>query len=162
LASNSLLEGLVFGARAGDAMMKDAPGAKKAHGTLPGIPAPRTWNSGENSGAAKKAKAAPSDALQKLRALMWNCVGIMRNGKDLKVAMETLKSMEVPQSPKNGRGDHELKNLHGLGSLIARSALAREESRGSHYRADFPYRDDEDFQKHSVICKEREEVKFEK
>jgi L-aspartate oxidase len=162
LASNSLLEGLVFGARAGDAMMKDAPRSKKAYGTLPGATAPKTWNSGENSGVAKKPKAAPSDALQKLRTLMWNCVGIMRNGKDLKVAIETLKTMEIPQSLKNGRADHELKNLHGLGSMIARSALAREESRGSHYRSDFPYRDDDDFQKHSVIWKDQPEVKFEK
>jgi L-aspartate oxidase len=162
LASNSLLEGLVFGARAGDAMMKDAPASKKAHGPLPGTPAPKTWNSGEGSGEAKKHKAAPSEALQKLRALMWNCAGIMRSGKDLRTAIETLKTMEIPQSAKNGRGDHELKNLHALGSLIARSALAREESRGSHYRSDFPYRDDEDLQKHSVICNGREDVKFEK
>jgi succinate dehydrogenase/fumarate reductase flavoprotein subunit len=64
--------------------------------------------------------------------------------------------MPVPQSEKNGRADHELKNLHALGSLIARSAQAREESRGSHYRSDFPYRDDDNFQKHSVISKDRE------
>jgi len=51
----------------------------------------------------------------------------------------------------NGRCAHELKNLHALGILIARSALAREESRGSHYRSDFPYRDDEKFQSHSQI-----------
>jgi L-aspartate oxidase len=162
LASNSLLEGLVFGARAGDAMMKDAPGSKKAYGMLPGNPAPKTWSSEDGPSAPKKAKAAPPEALQKLRELMWNCVGIMRNGKDLKVAIETLKTMHVPQPEKNGRGDHELKNLHGLGALIARSALAREESRGSHYRSDFPYRDDDDFQKHSVICREREQVSFEK
>jgi L-aspartate oxidase len=42
-------------------------------------------------------------------------------------------------------------NLHTLATLIARSALAREESRGSHYRDDFPYRDDDTFQKHSLI-----------
>src|SRR5208283_1765141 len=44
LASNSLLEGLVFGARSGDAMMKDSPVTKKSQGTLPGTPAPKTWN----------------------------------------------------------------------------------------------------------------------
>jgi succinate dehydrogenase/fumarate reductase flavoprotein subunit len=64
--------------------------------------------------------------------------------------------MAVPQSTKNGRADHELTNLHALGSLIARSALAREESRGSHYRSDFPYRDDDDFQKHSLVSKDRD------
>jgi L-aspartate oxidase len=49
------------------------------------------------------------------------------------------------------RADFELRNLHTLATLIARSALAREESRGSHYRSDFPYRDDDLFQKHSLI-----------
>jgi L-aspartate oxidase len=46
----------------------------------------------------------------------------------------------------------ELRNVWTLAQLIARSALAREESRGSHYRSDFPYRSDEDFRKHSHIA----------
>jgi succinate dehydrogenase/fumarate reductase flavoprotein subunit len=53
-----------------------------------------------------------------------------------------------------------LRNLHTLALLIARSGLAREESRGSHYRADFPYRNDEDFGKHSVVQKGKQ-VRFE-
>ena len=156
LASNSLLEGLVFGARAGDAMMKDAPGSKKNAGHLPGSLAPKTWNQAEGKSTTAKSKPAPSEALQNLRELMWKRVGILRGGKELKVAIETLKTMAVPQSEKNGRADHELKNLHALGLLIARSALAREESRGSHYRSDFPYRDDDKFQKHSLVSKECE------
>src|SRR5271165_3662683 len=51
LASNSLLEGLVFGARAGDAMMKDAPGSRKSTGHLPGSLAPKTWNNAETKSA---------------------------------------------------------------------------------------------------------------
>jgi L-aspartate oxidase len=151
LASNSLLEGLVFGARAGDAMMKDAPVSKKSTGLLPGIAAPKTWNENSESATSKKPKSAPSEALQKVRELMWHDVGIMRSGKDLKHAIQALTTMDIPQSPKSNRADHELKNLHNLGSLIARSALAREESRGSHYRSDFPYRDDDIFQNHSQI-----------
>jgi len=161
LASNSLLEGLVFGARAGNAMIKDAPGSRRKAGHLPGDLAPKTWNKTESKSAHAKAKPAPSEALQKLRELMWKNVGILRSGKDLKTSIEALKTMEIPQSPKNGRADHELKNLHALGSLIARSALAREESRGSHYRSDFPYHDDDDFQKHSLITKDPD-VRFEK
>jgi len=57
------------------------------------------------------------------------------------------------------RADHEVVNLHTLATLITRSALAREESRGSHYRSDYPYRDD-DFAKHSVVRKATE-VTFE-
>jgi succinate dehydrogenase/fumarate reductase flavoprotein subunit len=54
------------------------------------------------------------------------------------------------------RDDFELSNLHTLATLIARSALAREESRGSHYRSDFPYRDDDVFQKHSLIQRSKD------
>jgi L-aspartate oxidase len=162
LASNSLLEGLVFGARAGIAMMKDAPGSKKNAGHLPGVPAPKNWNnSSEKSAEKAKPKPAASNGLTQLRELMWKCAGILRSGKELKTAIEALRTMGIPQSGRNGRFDHELRNLHTLGSLIARSALTREESRGSHYRSDFPYRDDEKFQKHSLIAKDQD-VTYEK
>jgi succinate dehydrogenase/fumarate reductase flavoprotein subunit len=64
--------------------------------------------------------------------------------------------MEIPQPGRNGRSDHELRNLHALGLVIARSAFTREESRGSHYRSDFPFRDDEKFQKHSLVAKDHD------
>jgi L-aspartate oxidase len=155
LASNSLLEGLVFGARAGIAMMKDAPGSKKNAGHLPGVPAPKTWTS-EGAGEKAKVKPAPSSALTHLRELMWNCAGILRSGKELKTAIDSLRAMEIPHSERNGRLDRELRNLHALGLLIARSALTREESRGSHYRSDFPFHDDEKLQKHSLIAKDHD------
>jgi L-aspartate oxidase len=162
LASNSLLEGLVFGARAGIAMMKDAPGSKKNAGHLPGVPAPKNWNnSSEKSAEKAKPKPAASNGLTQLKELMWKCAGILRSGKELKTAIEALRTMGIPQPAGNGRFDHELRNLHTLGSLIARSALTREESRGSHYRSDFPYRDDEKFQKHSLIAKDHD-VTYEK
>jgi L-aspartate oxidase len=82
---------------------------------------------------------------------MWRHVGIMRNGKELSAAIEFLGKMKLPLSEHPNRHDYELSNLHCLASLMARSALAREESRGSHYRSDFPYRDDDLFQKHSLI-----------
>ena len=68
--------------------------------------------------------------------------------------------MELPKSENDGRGEHELRNLHSLALLIARAALAREESRGSHYRSDFPYRNDEDFSKHSAV-EQGKDVRFE-
>ena len=49
------------------------------------------------------------------------------------------------------RRAHEAANLHLAGLLVARSALAREESRGAHYRMDYPDHDDKKFLKHSVI-----------
>jgi L-aspartate oxidase len=84
---------------------------------------------------------------------MWREVGILRSGKELADAIKQLQSLELPTLEKAGRTEHELGNLHALALLIARSGLAREESRGSHYRSDFPYRNDEEFGKHSVVLK---------
>ncbi|GAC1618155.1 MAG: L-aspartate oxidase [Candidatus Acidiferrum sp.] len=155
LASNSLLEGLVFGARAGQAMMNDAPVAKRSAVTLPGSPAPRPGNASVAAVVVGKAteKAVAPVVLAKIRDLMWRNVGILRNGKELSAAIEQLEGMELPKSEKPGRPEHELRNLHSLAMVIARSALARTESRGSHYRSDYPYRDDEDFNKHSAFAK---------
>jgi L-aspartate oxidase len=155
LASNSLLEGLVFGARVGIAMMKDSPGSKKNLTHLPGSPAPKTWNNTEKAHEKVRPKGAAATTQEALRELMWKQVGILRTGKDLKAALETLTAMQIPHTDKAGRFEYELRNLHALGLLVARSAIAREESRGSHYRSDFPYRDDDTFQKHSLIAKDR-------
>ena len=164
LASNSLLEGLVFGARAGQAMIKDAPVAKRGKATLPASPPPKRGPSA-NSRAAKTAgkletKDPSAKALEKIRDVMWKQVGILRSGKELNSAIESMRAMELPSCEKPGRAEKELCNLHSLALLIARSALAREESRGSHYRSDFPYRNDEDFGKHSVVERDKD-VRFE-
>jgi L-aspartate oxidase len=160
LASNSLLEGLVFGARTGMAMRKDVPGSNKNSPHLPGALVPKSWNGTEKSEEKSKAKHNDSAELEKIREILWKQAGVMRNGKELKMAVEELAGMKLPAAEKESRGEHELRNLRELGELVARSALAREESRGSHYRSDFPYRDDEKFQRHSVVMKGKE-VAFE-
>src|SRR6266567_3937784 len=163
LASNSLLEGLVFGARAGQVMMKDAPVGKRSGAALPGSPAPLPGNSSTAQKEPSKTAAKPSPAcvtLTKIRDVMWREVGILRSGKELTDAIKQLQTLELPKSEKPGRAGHELRNLHALALLIARSGLAREESRGSHYRSDFAYRNDEDFGKHSEVQK-GSDVRFE-
>jgi L-aspartate oxidase len=161
LASNSLLEGLVFGARSGQAMMKDAPVKKRHAAALPGSPAPKPGNTPNATPAAKPAGQNPcSEALNKIRDLMWQQVGILRDGKDLKASIAQLHSIELFKCEKLGRAEYEVRNLHTLALLMARSALAREESRGSHYRSDFPYRDDDRFSKHSIAQKGKD-ISFE-
>src|SRR6516162_1155239 len=160
LASNSLLEGLVFGARTGTAMMKDVPTGKKHLAHLPGALAPTSWESPEKCPDKAKANSHANPLRGQIRDLLWKQAGILRNGKDLKAALEMLSSAQIPEAPKDTRCQHELHNLRLLGSLVCRSALAREESRGSHYRSDFPYRDDEAFLKHSLIAKNKD-VSFE-
>lgn len=83
--------------------------------------------------------------LEQIRTIIWKDVGILRNDRDLALAVER------PEKP--SRPACELRNVWHLAQLIARCALAREESRGSHYRADFPFHNDEDLKKHSVIAK---------
>jgi len=170
LASNSLLEGLVFGALAGQAMMKDAPPGKRKGQALAGSPAPLPGNSSPTQkdavkiGVAKNGTAKPASpvcaTLTKIRDLIWRDVGIMRNGKELADALKQLEAIELPKCEKSGRSGHELRNLHTLALLMTRAALAREESRGSHYRSDFPFRNDEDFVNHSALQKGKE-VRFE-
>jgi L-aspartate oxidase len=171
LVSNSLLEGLVFGARAGAAMLRDAPVGKRSKAGFLGSPAPKPGEgrngapaAGMNSAmkAAKNAKLSPAElALKTIREVMWSKVGILRGGKELAEAIGQLEAVELPKVAKPGRAEFELRNARDLALLIARSGLEREESRGSHYRADFPYRDDEKFAKHSAV-KKGEEVRFEK
>jgi L-aspartate oxidase len=163
LASNSLLEGLVFGAIAGQAMMQDAPAGKRKGQALPGSPAPLPGNPSNAQKEAMKNSGKPSPkcaTLTKIRDLMWRDVGIMRNGKDLAEAIKQLEAIELTKCEKSARSSQELRNLHTLALVMARAALAREESRGGHYRSDFPFRNDEDFAKHSALQKGKD-VRFE-
>jgi L-aspartate oxidase len=153
LASNSLLEGLVFGARAGKAMLTDCSFSKSRAAA---------WNKAEAAVEKQKAKTiapgTPADAqaaatLQKIRTLAWKHAGIIRNGADLKDGLEQLVALEPPQPLPHTRQSLELRNIWTLAVLIVRSALAREESRGGHYRTDFPFRVDEKFRKHSIVSR---------
>lgn len=151
-------------------MMKDAPAGKRKGQALAGIPAPLPGHSSAahkeaaKNGAVKndgpKSASAVCATLTKIRDLMWRDVGIMRTGKEVADAITQLEAIENPKCEKSGRGGHELRNLHTLALVMTRAALAREESRGSHYRSDFPFRNDEDFTKHSAVQKGKD-IRFE-
>jgi L-aspartate oxidase len=131
LASNSLLEGVVFGARAGAAM--------------------RRWSgAGWVHGAAAPDPDFPSMEEDAVRRLAWDYCGIVRDGPGLTDGLYRLASAGSSRKPAPTRSDYELRNMHAVAGLIARCALAREESRGGHYRSDFPERREE-FRRHSVI-----------
>jgi L-aspartate oxidase len=143
LPSNRLLEALVYGARAGKAM-RDV-GKVSSH-------------------AAANPKAAysngPVDAgveelVGQIQNLMWSEVGIVRTRLGIQKAVKALEEMAPKLGhPKTRRG-HEAANLHLAALLVARSAMAREESRGVHYRMDYPDHDDKRFLKHSVVRGDR-------
>src|SRR5262249_42141725 len=126
LASNSLLEGLVFGARAGNNMRDELKLPARKASDLP----PAAYSNGPVS--------VPVEAsIGDLQTLMWNQVGIVRTASGLKQAVKRLEEMAPQVSRPHSRREYEARNLQIAGSLVARSALAREESRGAHYRTDF-------------------------
>src|SRR5260370_11199179 len=115
LASNSLLEGLVFGARAGQAMIEDAPVAKRSGAALPGGPAPLTGNSSASPKEGIKNSAKPSvacAALTKIRDVMCREGSVLRSGKELADTIKQRESMELPKSEKPAREAHQLRKLH--------------------------------------------------
>jgi L-aspartate oxidase len=140
LASNSLLEGLVFGARAGEAMREDAQGV-------------RTSQPAEDFRASDPAPAM-DDALAKLRAEMWLDVGLLRDAEGLQRAVRILENVRPDLAPEGKPATAaavSARNLHGVAQLIVRSALARDESRGAHFRLDYPHRNDAQYRKHSIL-----------
>ena len=116
LASNSLLEGLVFGARAGQAMRNETGMSQ--------IDKPRF--------------TVPDLSAAELRDLAWNYCGILRNQQGLETAIRILDSAKRSEVGYADLAAVELRNIYDVIGLIARSALARKESLGAHYRTDAP------------------------
>ena len=139
LASNSLLEGLVFGARAGCAMREDAVLAQKV----------RRESGLETRDAATSPRLEPLNvSTVELSRLMWQDVGLFRDRDGLSRALAVFEpawrelDARLRDGPSLDAADWRTASIVTVGRLIARAALRREESRGGHYRSDFPDRDD--------------------
>jgi len=142
LPSNSLLESLVYGARAGKAMRAEL-------GSVSPQPAPKAaYSNGPVDPGLEQMIGQIQDA-------MWGDVGIVRTRAGMQKAIKTLEEMAPRLAHPGFRRAHEAANLHLAALLVARSALAREESRGAHYRIDYPDHDDRKFLKHSVVRGEK-------
>jgi L-aspartate oxidase len=140
LASNALLEGLVYGARAGKAMREEL-------------------KQGRHSASTQKKAASqngPVDAgieelIGQIQDILWKHAGMVRTRSGMQEAIKVLEGLAPRVSHPRTRRACEAANLRLAGLLVARSALAREETRGAHYRTDFPGHDDKRFLKHSVV-----------
>jgi L-aspartate oxidase len=139
LASNSLLEGLVYGARAGKAMREEAKSPPK-----PAAQPKTAYSNGP-------VDAGVEELIGQIQNLMWNEVGIVRTRVGMQKAIKTLEEMAPKLAHPKSRRANEAANLHMTGLLVARSALAREESRGAHYRVDYSDHDDRKFLKRSIV-----------
>jgi L-aspartate oxidase len=141
LASNSLLEGLVFGARAGFAAANDREFTQ-----------PNRFESTELAADADRRQSAREGAVdiafalrRRVRRSMWERVGILRTREGLERALREFE--QISKSPLGLAS----RNFLTVATLIARAALWREESRGAHYRTDFPKTDDVNWRVHSVV-----------
>lgn len=160
LASNSLLEGLVFGTHAAQAIVRDLKGEPAATSGGTGSPEPPAGDPRSTEDAATRSTPAPSSPLpaappsvhdprprasrtlpagtvERIRTLLWEDVGVVRNAEGLERALDELRSIE--EEHRNLRP--HARNLLLSARLITSAALARSESIGSHYRSDHPTRD---------------------
>ncbi len=147
MASNSLLECLVFGAAA----------AKHMNGHLPGewiFPALPDWDESRVTDSDEEIVVAHN--WDELRRFMWDYVGIVRTNKRLERAMRrvNLLAREIFEYYSNFRVTNdliELRNLVDVAELIIRSAMSRKESRGLHYTLDYPEPDQSNPPKDTIL-----------
>jgi len=159
LASNSLLEGIVFAHRA--AVDVEANWKRNKHPTLTSDFEERAWKARLpewDTGLAVPLEERIDIAAnwQEVRTLMWNYVGIVRSNRRLQKAKRRLELIrrEVDTHYWNYLLDRdliELRNLITVAELIVRCALLRKESRGLHFTVDHPTRDDRNFLKDTVL-----------
>lgn len=144
LASNSLLEALVYGAHAAEGASRAARELKDDFFALP-IFNPHTDSPGEPLNL--------DDIRNALKSLMWRNVGVRRDGEGLAEARETVahwcRYALARQFP--DPGGWELQNMLCVARLMIDAALARQESRGAHVRTDFPALDEEHWNRHSCF-----------
>ncbi len=151
LASNSLLEGLVFGHRA----------ARTGANELASAPVPRDDPPGWDPGAAVDSdeSVVVTHNWDEIRRSMWNYVGIVRSGKRLMRARRRLDLLREEIRDyywrfKVTRDVIELRNIADVALLIVECATRRKESRGLHTTLDYPNRDDHNWNKDTVVSRE--------
>ena len=144
LASNSLLEGLVFGARAAKAMLQDDLPVKEVQDV---VAAADPLHNGDVEEL--------DDAVAELKSGMWVDGGLLRSGDLLTGGLRMQAGVEerIARYRKNAmrsRATIEAASLASVARSILSSAQARKESRGAHFRSDYPQREDAEFLKHSI------------
>ena len=128
LASNSLLEALVFGARVARSVGEALPHLRRPAGALEVPPSPRP-----SPPTTSRRTAAEAG----IRRVMWEKAGLVRTGDGLREALAAIEALAGSIPP----GAAEARNRATVARLVATAALARPESRGAHFRADHPLAD---------------------
>jgi L-aspartate oxidase len=150
LASNALLECLVYGARAARAMIKGRPSFRAP--TAASRSSVRTAQSHRPRVAATPVD--DSTLANQVRRIMWERVGIIRHGRDLDEAIRRLEALSAGAGTCACRQHFEAQNYLEVARLIARCAAEREETRGVHYRVDFPLKQSSVPPRHSYVSRD--------
>lgn len=143
LASNSLLDTVVFARRVVDQIFN--PPKKESDLTL-------DEDIYSVSDEPTDLSNIPELSLINLQDMMWSSVGITRNGQDLHQAIQICQQWQTSMGPPSSKNSYELANLVLLGRLMAKAAALRAESRGAHFREDFP-KSSSNWIKHIVLEK---------
>lgn len=132
MGSNSLLEGLVLGGIAGEHAASEAKG-------LPLIPLASSLRA-DRSEPEENVRVSIQDMTYSLKSLMWRQLGIVRQGPSIQEAIDRIAfwTRAVLKLARPEPKAFELCNMLTIGRLAGEAALSREESRGTHYRSDFP------------------------
>jgi len=154
LGSNSLLEGLVYGRIVGSRILEDLTGGASGDDAAGGAPE-RVRSDVSRS---TRGELHLPDVRESLRSLMWRYVGIVRNEEDLTEADALIEFWQsyVLDKVFDRPSGWELQNTLTIGRLMAHAAALRTETRGVHYRSDYPERDDARWAKHILTARDAE------
>ncbi|MBU2536261.1 MAG: L-aspartate oxidase [Chloroflexota bacterium] len=145
LASNSMLEVVVFSKRIMDKTVERAETGSS--------PTPKRQEVHRKLTESKVVESVPAPDFDSLQQLLWDNVGVIRDGDGLSRAADILAAWQHSLPSPTDRPSYELHNLVLTGRLVAEAALLREESRGAHFRSDFPQTSAE-WQRHTVFTAE--------
>ena len=173
LASNSLLEGMVYGSHVGRGASEGALAMSDDLRALSIVSLPRTAQENELAAGDQRPRSLSDDSAEDgaaiqltetldltdirnaLKSLMWRNVGVRRERNGLLSAADTIEAWcryVLPRQFDSPQG-WELQNMLTAARIMTRAALLREESRGVHQRIDFPNCDDEHWRRHLTFCR---------
>jgi len=146
LASNSLLEAMVFGHRAALTAMDEVSHSGAGHGMSESRAPGSESGTGIEAGSEAPPPAVMGAARKHLQAVMHDYVGIVRNDRRLATAASQIErfqkeSRDLIRVSRRDPDIYELRNMADVASLVVRSAIERKESRGLHYNTDYPETD---------------------
>ena len=163
LGGNALADTQVFGKRAGESAAKNALSSEFIFNEFQ-----VNQEAGRISNIFKDGEIYPHEIKTALMETMWENVAIIRNENGLKSAMKKIEELQMKTSNMNvpeGRGFNknlldalEIKNMLTVASLVTQSALLRRESRGSHYREDYPKTDER--WKRSIVMNKNKDFSY--